>query len=757
MNRSIHPENGFDTLPQDNGEEPESRLDLASILQALRKYWPLSLAICLAVTLGVTFYTLGQPKIYAATATVMFDPAPPRPLGREVEAVADLGGTDYWSNQEYYSTQLHVMKSKRVAVAVVQDLGLHRDPAFVSNAPPGGEVVPGDIDPDVAAGILLARTSVEPVKNTRLATLRYEDANPDRAQRIALAMVEVYIAKNVEDTQSSTSTAVDWLNEQVDKLKSSLDATEMDLYKFQLDKQILALDVGSQSNILRDEMMTVSTALTQARIRRVELDARTAALSKIAADDAAKIPATELMRSEVLSKLRGSYMDARAEQETLLARGKGANHPDVKEATAKLETARSALLLEIENIKGSVAHDLAVVRRQEAGLSGLIESAKQQALDVNLLGIEYARLQRTKENNEKLYDVVLERAKQGDLTRMMQVNNIRVVEAPTLPREHVRPNVQTNVAGGFGVGVLLGIAAALGLFLMDRSVKSQADIEGRLGLNFLGVLPSVGGKSGKKGRYGRYGRYGKYKGKPEPEGTPPELVIHHAPMSGTAEAARSIRTNIQFMSPDKPFRTLLVTSANPSEGKTTVACTLAIAMAQAGLRVCMVDCDLRRPRLHRIFGKSSDTGLSVALLEPETVTDELLSTEIPNLSVLAAGPIPPNPAELLQSDRFSKLLRDLQDRFDRVVIDSPPIGPVTDAAVLSTQVDGTVLVIRAGKASRDSVTEAKRALVTVGGRIVGAMLNFVDVGGGGYMGYRYSYYRKGGYYRREEEPDRSAL
>ncbi|MCL2823683.1 MAG: GumC family protein, partial [Polyangiaceae bacterium] len=387
-------------------DESEGRFDLGSLAQALRRYWSLSLAICLVVTLGVVFYTLGQKKIYSAQTTVMFDPAPPQPLGRDVAAVADLGGTDYWSNREYYSTQLHVMTSRRIAIAVVQDLGLHRDGAFMSNAPKGTVVAVVDVPHEAAASVLLSRMTVEPVKSTRLAVLRYEDADPDRAQRIALAVVETFIAKNIEDTQSSTTTAVDWLNEQVDKLKHNLDATEMDLYNFQIEKQILAVDVSSQSNMLRDEMTTVHLALTQARIRRVELESRNAALAGIKASDPSRIPATELLRSEVLTKLRTSYLDAHTEKKALAARGKGTNHPDVLEADAKLDAARKALVSEIDNIKGSVAHELGVVRRQEGGLAGLLETAKKKALDVNLLGIEYARLQRTKENNEKLYDVV---------------------------------------------------------------------------------------------------------------------------------------------------------------------------------------------------------------------------------------------------------------------------------------------------------------------------------------------------------------
>jgi len=317
----------------------------------------------LVITLGVTFFTLSQKKIYAAQTTVMFDPSPPQPLGREVSAAADLGGSDFWSNKEYYSTQLYVMSSRRVANAVVQDLALHRDGAFLANAPSGAVVAAADVAVEEASRVLLDRIVVEPVKNTRLAVLRYEDANPDRAQRIALAVVETYIAKNIEDTQSSTTTAVEWLNEQVDKLKSNLDATEMDLYKFQIDKQILAVDVSSQSNMLREEMTTVHHALTQARIRRVELEARHVALVGIKTADPARIPVIELLRSELLNKLRSNYLDAFVDKDALIVRGKGENHPDVREADAKLDAARKALLAEIDNIKGSVAHDLVVIKR----------------------------------------------------------------------------------------------------------------------------------------------------------------------------------------------------------------------------------------------------------------------------------------------------------------------------------------------------------------------------------------------------------
>lgn len=730
-------------------DEPEQGTTWLDALRLLRKHLALVLAVTVAVSLAVTFYTLGKKKIYQSSATVLFDPNPPRPLGKQVDTVVDMGSGNYWNNKEYYETQYELMRSLRVALAVVHDLGLHRDPAFLQNASPGAKVKPQEVKPEEAAELLLRRVTVQPVKNSRLADLKYEDADPERAQRITSAMVETYVAKNLEDVQSSTGSAVEWLNGQLDKLKSNLDSSELALHEYKLNKNILSLDIDSQSNMLREEMQQLNRALTEVRIRREELTARRTELLKIKADDPKNLPATELLENSLLSQLRNGYLKAVSDRDALIGSGKGENHPEVRAAEAQVQTAKEALLAEVRNIQGAVERDLAIVRQQEGGLAGLFERAKRQALDLNLLGIEYNRLFRTKENSEKLYELVLERTKEGDLTRMMQVNNIRVVDRPLLPNKPIRPRTPLNILLGLMAGLALGVGAAFGREMLDRTVKTQADIEQRLGLTFLGLLPAVSAQSAKKSRY--YGR-----NRPVPVNTgelAPELIVHQSPMSGPAEAARSVRTNIQFMSPDQPFRTLLVTSAGPAEGKTTVATSLAIAMAQAGQKVVLVDGDLRRPRVHRIFNKSSDIGLTVALMDSGVLTDEVMRTDIPNLSVVPAGPIPPNPAEILQSDKFADLLRDLRNRFDRVVIDSPPVVPVTDAAVLSTQVDGAILVVRAFTTSREFAQEASRALQGVGGRIAGVVLNAVELDRSEYRHYHYSYYRKGGYYRADRTAD----
>jgi len=224
------------------------------------------------------------------------------------------------------------------------------------------------------------------------------------------------------------------------------------------------------------------------------------------------------------------------------------------------------------------------------------------------------------------------------------------------------------------------------------------------------------------------------------------LLAHDHPTSALAEAARGVRTNLMFMSPDHPYRRLLVTSGSPGEGKTTVACAIAVAMAQAGQKVLLVDCDLRRPRLHRVFGRTNAQGVSTVTLDPDSFDSLELGSVVPNLDVLPAGPLVPNPSEFLHTEAFSNMLKKLSSRYDRVVLDSSPAAVVSDSAILSTQVDGAVLVVRAGKTPRDSAQKAIRSLQDVSGRVVGAVLNAFDYKEQGYTRYQYQYR----YYGQEE-------
>jgi capsular exopolysaccharide synthesis family protein len=706
--------------------------------RSIRKHWSTALATALAVSLVVTFYTLGQTKIYQASATVQFDPNPPRPLGKDVDMGLDMGAGNYWDNREYYETQYKIIQSMRVATAVAHDLQLGRDLMFIKNRP-GTAIAQQSLPDDEAAEVLLSRLTVTPIKDSRLAYAKFDDADPARAQRILTTLVDTYIEQNLESALSSTNSALEWLRRQLDTLKVDLESSEMALHEYKLSKNILSVDIDAQSNMLREEMKQLNDTLTAVRTKREELSARRNELLKVQPDNAQNLPASELLQSQLLQALRQRYQDSLRERDSLVGEGKGISHPEVKGAEARVNTSRDALLAEVRNIQGAVERDLAVANHEESGLSGLFDKAKKQALDLNLLEIEYNRLKRSKENNEKMFGLVLERTKENDLARMLRVNNIRVVDRPLLPRVPIRPRVLINIVVGTFFGLVLGALAAVAKVLLDRTVKTPDDVEHNLGLTFLGLLPSI--SEGNRGGY----YYARRRRRPSPSITNRELVVHEHPTSGIAEAARAIRTNLIFMAPDNPHRTILITSAGPAEGKTTVACCIAIAMAQAGQRVVLVDCDLRRPRIHRVFHKSSEYGVTTSLLKADGLDEAIQATEVNGLSVIPAGPLPPNPAELLHSDRFKTLLGALADRFDRVIIDSPPAAAVTDPAILSTLVDGSVLVVRAFATNKELARQGARALIDVGGKVAGVVLNAVDLDRSEYRYYHY-YYKKDGYY-----------
>lgn len=724
--------------PDRSGLPAVRPVDLLMVWRTLRKHWPTALATAIAVSLIAVFYTLGQTKIYQASATIMFDPNPPRPLGKDVEGVIEFGNGTYWNNREYYETQYKIIQSKQVTLAVVKQLGLNRDGAFLKNLPSDGGGPQMEVPVEAAAAVLQARIKVDPVKDSRLAYVRLEDASPSRAQRILAVVTETYMDQNMEYATSSTTSAVAWLRQQVDKLRNELEDSERALHKYKRDKNILSLDLDAQSNMLREEMSQLNIQLTSVRARREAIAAQSAELHKVPTDDPSTLPAQQLLSSPLIQRLRDNYDGAVRDRAALVGSGKGSSHPDVAAAEARVATANKALLSEIRNVQRAVERELATVKKEEAGLSKLFESSKRRALELNLLEVDYNRLRRSRDNNEKLYSLVLERTKESDLAGMARVNNIRMVERAEAGGGAIRPRVPVNIGVGVFFGIALGIAAALGRALLDRTVKTPDDVEQDLGAVFLGLLP----EKGTKGAY-RSG-YGKRRRKRRPEVTDTDLEVHENPSSGFSEAARAVRTNLMFMAPDKPYRTVLVTSPAPSEGKTTVAVSIAIAMAQAGQRVALLDCDLRRPRVHRVFRTSYDVGVTTAVIESGPVEAFAQATDVPNLSIIPAGPIPPNPAELFHSEKFAAFLRQVTQTYDRVVIDSPPVVTVTDAAVLSTLVDGVVLVVRAYATQREFARHAIRAVRDVGGKLIGVVLNAVNLDRHEYK-YHYYYYRRDDY------------
>lgn len=718
----------------------EASTALVDAYKTLRKRWVWFVTLTCAVVVGAAFYTAGQRRIYRSSCVLQIDPTPPKPLGQDIQAVVDVGSSTYWANAEYYKTQFEIIRSRSVTEETVRRLRLHRDAGFALGLAPNEKPTEAESSAETtveqAAQQLRGLLSVEPIKESRLVKVSFQDADPKRARQILSTLVSVYVDRNIDVALDSTNNAAEWLHGQVDKLKRELEGSEIALHEYRRDQRILSISLEDQLNMLRQEMQQLSGALTSVRVRRAQVAARAKELAGVGASDTElDLSNSELLRDGTLQQLRTTLAQAVAERDSLRGEGKAEMHPLMASARARVSAAQAALEAAADAMRRAAQRELSVVDSEIENLSALSEQAHRRALELGRLEIDYRRLERSKKNTEKLYSLVIERSKESDLTRMMRFNNIQTIDPPTVPRAPVSPRVPFNMALGLAGGIALGLFGAFAREMFDRSVKSPADIEQELGMTFLGLVPrfSVGAPTAS---YGAKRRRRRSRDEPDQH---PELIVHSDPSSAASEAARAIRTNISFMSPDRPFRTILVTSAAPSEGKTTVACCIATAMAQAGHRVVLVDADLRRPRVHRIFDQANDRGVTTTLLERCDLAEVVQETPVPNLSILLSGPACPNPAETLQSESFQRLLRELSERFDRVVIDSPPVGPVTDAVVLSTRADATVMVVRALASARETVRDARRTLEDVRGNLIGAVLNAADPSRRGYPEY-YRYY-----------------
>lgn len=707
----------------------ERRISLSEVGSSVRKHWILVISCFVIVLAVVGLITASTTRMYEAEATIYFDPRPPQPLGGDVEPVIDTSA-DYWNRKEYYNTQHWILTSRATLEPVVLKLRLHFDRGFVRNRPEVDRVQEQLLPPSECATLLASRMKVSAVADSRLAKVTYRDANPTRAAEVLSAITKTYIGQNEEELLSATTEASTWLHGQVSVLRDDLEKSEVALNDYKKDKNLLSVSLDDQSNMLREEIQRLNGALTDAKAKRQQVAARANALGSLSEENPSELPARELLESAVLQELRAQFVSAKRDLDGLSGSGKGAKHPDVIAAEARFQTTRGALLDEVKNIKRSLSRDVQATDMEIGGLQRLFNDARDRALEINKLEIEYKRIRRTRDTNERLFSIVTERSKESDLARLLRANNVRVVDAPVVPKVPVSPNLPLNLLGATAAGLLLGLAGAVARESMDRTIRGPEDAEGIVGLPLLGMLPASGAT---KPSYGR-----RREKTPKSSDDSLDLLAHESPTSTFAEAARAVRTSIVFSSPDRPIRTLLVTSAVAGDGKTTVACNLAITMAQAGQRVVLIDCDLRRSRLHGVFSVENNPGVTGVIVGPRSIESGILATAVPNLSLLTSGALPPNPSELLHSEAFGQLLESLKKQFDIVIIDSPPLVPVTDAAVISTRIDSVVLVARAFKTSRAAAQRAVRILRDVNANTVGVVLNGFDSGRSryGYYGYR---------------------
>ena len=713
--------------PGSGGEHLEGA-DLHEYWRALvRRRW-LALPFVVATVLATTVITLRQDKIYDATCTLIIDLAAPKILEKEsVQEVVETGTGGYWYSKEYYETQYKVIGSRAVAQRVIDKLGLAGNLRFLgldqALPPEALEAARRRRDP---VQLLLTNLRIEPVKDSRIVKLRYEDKDPELAAGIANAVAEAYIAENLAVRSTTTQGAAEWLEQQLVALERKMDESGRALFDFKRQHDIVATTWEDRQLMATQRLTQVNDALTKARVRRAELQARSDAIRTAGASVALEERQLEALLPAVppaLNELKVGYLRAKVECAELSAKYLS-EHPKLEACRERLASAQAGLVQEMRAVLATFEKEYQDVAKTERNLLALLNETKEDALAVNQFEREYLELKRSYDNNQRLYELVLKRLKDTGVSGMLQVSNVRILDRARPSTVHVRPSLGRNLA----LALFLGLAGGVGLALLaeglDRSIKNQHQIEEHLRLTFLGILPSIARSK---------------------EGAPQDLVVHTEPKSAIAECVRAVRTNLLFMSPEKPLRTIMVTSSGPQEGKTTTAISLAIAMTSSGQRVLLVDGDLRRPRIHRAFGVKNQSGLSNLILGDGTLAGAVVQTPIPGLSVLPCGPVPPNPAELLHTEAFRRLLAEMTGAFDRVIIDSPPVGVVADAVVMATHVDGTVLVLKAGKTFRDVAKLTVRQLRDVNANILGAVLNDLNLEDQKYGQYSY-YYRYGYYY-----------
>ena len=729
-----------ENLPQPSSSSGDPvGFDFMRIYAALLKRLWLIVLVFVVVLGAVSFWTFRQVPIYRAETTIVIDLTPPQVL-KGVSEVVELGSGSFWSTREYFETQYRILKSRALAEKVVARLGLDHDLAYLHIDP--------NLDPARRAdalknanpiGMVLGQISIVPAKDSRVAVVQIEDTNPQRAADLANAVADEYIEQNVDRKLAATLNASAWLSERIGIEKKKLEDSEKKLHQFKVDHDVLSTSLEDRKNISGDKVVQTSDALTKTGLRRLELEARRQTLKQLLEEQQAGVEfKAESFRpvadSPLISELKREYFRLQSEKAEISEKYL-ADHPKRQAIEERIIKVRADIHHAIQVVLDMVEAEYRQILDEEKRLRGFLEEGKQEALKVNNLEVDYNQLRRERDQNASVYDLMVKRQKEVGVAGMLRTNNIRLLDPALVPKAPIRPNRPFNIMLGMVIGLVFGIGLVLLLEVLDNTVKSQEDVEQGLGLPLLGILPSIPSLNAE-----RVGPESLRKR---------DLYVGESPTSAVSECARSIRTSLLFSSPDRPFKVLLIASTGPREGKTTTAISIGITMAQSGNRVLLVDGDLRRPRLHRTFGVPSSVGLSTMILGESKLEDTVKQTGIEGLFLLPAGPVPPNPAELLHSERCADVIKFLSEHYDRVIIDSAPLGVVTDALVMSKRADGIVLVLRSGVTPKKVAYRGRKALQDVKAHVYGAVLNDVDLGSR--AGQYYYYYYRYGYYPSEPQ------
>jgi capsular exopolysaccharide synthesis family protein len=699
----------------------DTDVHLLDRLAVLYRYRLIASAVFVLATAAMMIQGYSNVQMYQAQAQLMIE-------DERATAVPGLAGTEspYYEDPEpYYNTQYRILKGRDLTRRVIKRLDLGALPEFNgTSAPPSTpltmlqdlktrlmnsisptkpaerETPKVDETPDESGLVstFVSRVDVQPIRGSRLVNVLFTSVDPKFAATAANALVEEYVDQNLQVKVQSTSNMLEWLGTEIQKQQKKTQESEQALSDYRDHQNALSLD--DKQNIVTQRLSQLNDALIHARMAKAQKEALYSQVRSMSGTTTPDAIPTLAMNPQIQG-LKSKIADL-AQQRAQLADKYGDKWPALLTVNANLQEAKNQLDLETARALQSIRNDFETAVLEERTLSKNLDAAKADAQDLSRKSVGYNVMEREARSNRQVYESLLARQKELSVASNSRANNVRIIDRAEVPRSPLAPTGRRTWLMSLAIGFVLAVAVALSLDYMNDTIKTPEDVQRRLKLPFLGLVPSVRGDKH------------------------PVLTSAHVPQD-FGEAFRSLRTTLMSKFPGEGTKVIVVTSAQPLEGKTTTAANLAMALAYGGSRVLLVDGDMRRPGMHHPLRLTNDRGLSQVLTGQARIRDVIQRTVDPNLLAITAGKAPPNPSELLASERMKTLLANLaHGPFDWIVIDTPPILAVTDAVILAPSVSGVVFVIGAEMTRRRLAERAVETIVQSHPKMTLVVLNKVD-------------------------------
>ncbi len=728
---------------------PAQESTLREYMRVLIKRKWMVISVMVGIFMVVAVASLRQTPVYEAVGRIAVNKADSHLVSFKDSAP----DTDYVYEQSDLDTEVRILQSDLMALQVIRTLNLDKRPEFGGHSDPKQANLVADTlqtDSNRTSALLAAfhgNLRVTLIPNTRIMEIHFTSTDPQLAASAVNTLAATYVEQNFKTKFESTMQASDWLSKQLVDLQMKVETSQEKLVRYQKEHEILGTD--EKTNIITEKLDELNKEMTVAEFDRMQKEAiyrqsqsndPVAVAAAIVSNSAGNTGAGSML----LDKLREQQAGLRIQIADLSTQF-GPSYPKVQQLDSQLKEIDHQLQLEtdkaVDRLKGQY---LAALQREDM-LRGSFEKQKQEANKLNESAIEYSILKRDLDSNRTLYEGLLEKLKEAGVTAGLRSNNFRIIDAARVPTAPSEPNIPRNLLFAGVLGIISGVGLAFLLENMDNTVRTPEQATALSLLPSLGMIP-LGSKSASHGPAGK--RLALTASKEVFE-----LVTQVRPQSQMAESYRALRTSLLLSNLGAPPKVIMVTSARPQEGKTTTSINTAIVLAQKGVRVLLIDADLRRPSVHKTLGMGPRSGLSNVLTGSATLQQTItVSPILPNLFIMPAGTPPPNPAELLASSNMRDLITELREGYDHIVIDTPPTLSVTDAVVLSPRADATILVIRSGQTTKQALRRARDILMQVNAHVAGVLLNAVDLTSPDYY-YYYEYQGKYGQYYQEEYPD----